>query len=457
MKRMTARFIEKLHLSAQGLLNQVRKVFYEVSEPHKRPHGKKKEISISNCLMSALAMFKLKFPSLLQFEENKNDKIIKQNLKNLFDIDKPPCDSYMRERLDELNPREIRPAFTAVFSLLQRGKVLEKYTFLEGKYLALNDGTGYFSSNKIHCKNCCIKHHQNETITYYHQFLGFAIAHPDYKEVIPLCPEPIMKEDGAQKNDCERNATERLLKDFRREHPHLPIILVEDALASNGPHLKLLGNLDISFITVVKPEGNKALFDWVESFHWGINACEKDKSQGEFSFVDKKSVTHKFRFVNKIPLNDTHPDFKVNFIEYWGIDSKGKTVYHNTWITDILITQTNAYDIARGGRTRWHIENETFNTLKNQGYHFEHNFGHGNENLSTVFALLMMLAFLIDQCEQLCCGLFQGALTHLKSRKIRLWDRIRGFFSFHIILSWASLYRGIIEGSSRYASVLDTC
>ena len=55
--------------------------------------------------------------------------------------------------------------------------------------------------------------------------LGAVIAHPDLKEVIPICPEPIMKEDGAKKNDCERNAAERLLRDFRREHPHLPLLL----------------------------------------------------------------------------------------------------------------------------------------------------------------------------------------------------------------------------------------
>ena len=55
------------------------------------------------------------------------------------------------------------------------------------------------------------------------------------------------------------------------------------------------------------------------------------------------------------------------------------------------ITRGNARHLVRGGRTRWKIENETFNTLKNQGYQFEHNFGHGSENLSVVFAMLMML------------------------------------------------------------------
>jgi hypothetical protein len=362
----------------------------------------------------------------------------------------------MRERLDEVKPRELRPAFTSIFSALQRGKQLEKYVFLEGKYLVLNDGTGFFSSKQVHCENCCEKHKKNGTVTYYHQMLGAVIAHPDFKEVIPICPEPIMKADGAKKNDCERNAAERLLRDFRREHPHLPVIMVEDALSSNGPHLKLLMELGMSFITVVKPDGNKFLFEWVESFDWGNDLSKRDNSQGEFSFVDDQGRTQKFRYVNDVPLNDSHKELKVNFLEYWEIDEDGKTLYHNTWITDIGITQTNCYKIARGGRARWHIENETFNTLKNQGYHFEHNFGHGYKNLSTVFAMLMMLAFMIDQTEQLCCGLFQGALGKLKSKKSRLWRYIREFFDTYIIPSWEVLYLSIIHEDSREIPILDS-
>ena len=82
----------------------------------------------------------------------------------------------------------------------------------------------------------------------------------------------------------------------------------------------------------------------------------------------------------------------------------------------------------RGGRARWKVENETFNTLKNQGYHFEHNFGHGHQHLSVVFALLMMLAFLVDQTQQLACRLFQAVLQKKRSR-IRLWEQMRALFS----------------------------
>ena len=81
----------------------------------------------------------------------------------------------------------------------------------------------------------------------------------------------------------------------------------------------------------------------------------------------------------------------------------------------------------RGGRARWRIENETFNTLKNQGYHFEHNFGHGYKYLSVVFAMLMMLAFLVDQVQQIASKLFNAAWKKLGTKR-SLWESIRALF-----------------------------
>ena len=70
---------------------------------------------------------------------------------------------------------------------------------------------------------------------------------------------------------------------------------------------------------------------------------------------------------------------------------------HFSWVTDFTITKDNMFKIMRGGRARWEIANETFNTLKNQGYNFGHNYGLGKKNLSMIFVMLMMLAFLVDQ------------------------------------------------------------
>jgi hypothetical protein len=88
------------------------------------------------------------------------------------------------------------------------------------------------------------------------------------------------------------------------------------------------------------------------------------------------------------------------------------------------VSTRNVYKLMRGGRARWKIANETFNTLKNQGYNFEHNYGHGEKNLSVVCAILMMLAFLVDQAQQRCCALFQAVWAKLGSKRM-LWERMR--------------------------------
>src|SRR3990172_12730780 len=174
--------------------------------------------------MSALALFGLKSPSLLQFDIEREKKIIKHNLRTLYHVEDAPCDTYLRVRLDEVDPLFIRPAFTSVFSLLQRGKVLEDYKFLSKYLLFACDGTGMFSSESVNCDNCCEKHHKDGRVTYYHQMLSAVVIHPDQKEVFPLCPEPISKADGSAKNDCEQNAMKRLVADFQREHPRLEVI-----------------------------------------------------------------------------------------------------------------------------------------------------------------------------------------------------------------------------------------
>src|SRR5690606_5945211 len=97
------------------------------------------------------------------------------------------------------------------------------------------------------------------------------------------------------------------------------------------------------------------------------------------------------------------------------------------WVLSLTVTERIAWELVPGARARWKIENETFNTLKNQGYPYEHNYGHGKENLASVLAALMMLAFLVDQIQQLCCRTFQAVHQKLGSRR-RLWQEQRTHF-----------------------------
>ncbi len=104
--------------------------------------------------------------------------------------------------------------------------------------------------------------------------------------------------------------------------------------------------------------------------------------------------------------------------------------------------------LARAGRARWRIENETFNTLKNQGYHFEHNFGHGEQNLSVVLTHLMLVAFLIDQVQQMCNPLFQAAVTK-KGARCAVWEGMRHLFASFEISSMREVYQALAVGFRR--------
>ena len=209
-----------------GLLEKVQKQFTKIPEES----GVRPKMPLADCLMSGLAIFSLKMPSLLQFEDYLSQENIAHNIKTLYGIGQVPCDTYLRERLDEINPLLVRNPFKQVFAALQRQKVLERFEYYEGHYLISLDGTGCFSSHQIHCDSCCVKHHKDGSVTYYHNMLGAVLVHPDEKTVIPLAPEPILKQDGDKKNDCERNAAKRLLEAMRQEHPHLKMMIVEDAL-----------------------------------------------------------------------------------------------------------------------------------------------------------------------------------------------------------------------------------
>jgi hypothetical protein len=235
-------------LCADALIANIHQCFLKIPDPRKSSKG---AISFTDILMSGLAVFGLKFPSLLKYDQHR--KTIDHNLRSMYHVQTPPSDTYMRERLDELNPRCLRPAFKKLFAQLQRGNCLEKFEFLDGYYLVSIDGTGEFSSNTVCCPQCCKKECKDGTITYYHQMLGACIVHPDQSNVIPLCPEIIQNGDGAVKNDCERNATKRFIENFRREHPHLKVIILGDGLTSNAPNIRLLEEHKMKYLLGAKP------------------------------------------------------------------------------------------------------------------------------------------------------------------------------------------------------------
>jgi hypothetical protein len=343
----------------------------------------------------------------------------------------------MREILAPVSPKWLRPVFKSVFGPLQRGKALAPMALLAGHYVLALDGTEYFSSTTIHCAACVHKGHRNGSLTYFHQLWGAAIIHPDQRAVIPLMPAPLVNRDGTDKNEGERHAAKRFIAQLRQDHPHLTFIVPADRRSAHAPHIETLHAHGLHYSLGVKAGEHAYLFQQVQAAeHAGrVTSYERhDRAAG---------VVHRFRFVNQGPLNASNAAVRVNFIEYWA--SSASKVQHCSWVTDGRGNMRNVFPRMRGGRARWKMENETCHTLKNQGYNFEHTYGHGQHHLSVVFAMLMMVAFLVDQTQQLGCALLQAVWAKRGSKRL-WWERMRSLFYPYRLHSMRELFEALFDG-----------
>ena len=424
----------KKHLSFTALRKSLSEHFGQIDD---RRQSAKVDYNLHDCLMSGFAMMFFQDPSLLTFQQRLQDGIHKNNLTTVFAVDDIPKDTQMRQILDAIAASQLDGIFSDFLHRLQRGKHLADYQLLDGSYLVAIDGSEYFSSENIRCPHCLVTKSKGKQ-RYHHQILQSVIVHPDMRQVLPLAPETISNRDGTKKQDCERNAAKRLIPKIKATYPKLNIIVTADALYSNQPFIDELKTADMSFILVAKPADHKLLFEWVTEL------IQLDDG-GSLELADEKGRRHRYQWVNQVPLNGTKDADLVNFFQYQLVAKSGKVTYKNSWVTDIEIDQNNVVTLVRGGRARWKIENETFNTLKNQGYHIEHNFGHGQQNLSMIFFVLNLLAFYVHQILELTDRLYhQVRYTKFTSRK-EYWNQLRCTIRILIFPHWESLLTFILD------------
>lgn len=293
---------ERKSFNKEALLSRVKNIF---SKTVKELRDRTPKYSILDCLMSGIAIFSLKYSSLLKFEESfRGEGIVNKNLRKLFGITDVPSDTQFRERLDAINYEELQSVFDGLLYDLQRGKVLEDFVYLDGRYIAAVDGTGYFASDTIHCKNCCTQLNQKtgEVKKYLHSMLSIVLIHPDYKTVFPLSLEPISNNDGSSKNDCEISAIKRLLRKIKALHPLLKLTITLDALYATGPMIELLNNLDYEYIIVAKD----------------MKYLQKHISRTNTESYNFKcgDMIKQYKCSKEVPLNSNYPNRLVNYVEY---------------------------------------------------------------------------------------------------------------------------------------------
>jgi hypothetical protein len=365
-----------------SLLADLKAVCGAFPDPRK---GRGGNIAVADFGLSAFAMFFMQSASFLSFQRSLEKGRGRSNCQTLFGIEKIPSDNYIRDMLDAADPALLTPCFERLETLLAEPPLRQAFGRLGGRTLIAWDGTEYFCSQKIGCPHCLTRKRANGKTESYHSMLAATVVAPGHSRVVPLMPEFIAPQDGAEKQDCERNAVKRWFgKHHARLSPLRPVYLGDDLFACQ-PVTTMIKDNGGDFIFTCKESSHKALYDF-------IAGAEPERHEEK---VRKRntSETFRYRWIEAVPHRDGKDAMPVNWIGFEIVDAKGRVKYSMAWVTSLPVTKHNVAEIAACGRARWKIENESFNVMKNHGYELEHNFGHGENSLAMTLAALNLIAF----------------------------------------------------------------
>lgn len=429
-----------MEFSAQELISQVR--YAAMSFPDHRT-GNNTRYSMEDVVLSAFSVFFTQSPSFLSFQRAMQEQTGRNNADRLFTVSSLPDDHRIRTLLDGVPPDRLFPIFAFCFARVVAQGTIESFRSELGYLIAL-DGTGYFSSDTIHCKACLTKtDKKTNKVTYYHSALTPVLVKPGDEHVLSLPPEFIAPSDGNTKQDCENRAAKRWLWEQNEYGKQLiatgaDVTILGDDLYSRQPVIKTIQAQKFSYILVCKRESHAWLYDWVDNLEIGEKEEAKHTSiKREWTGTFHKVTT--YHYTNHVPLKDSHDTLWVNWCGVEVVkEEDGSLLYHNAFITDHKVTDENVASLVTAGRARWKIENENNNTLKTKGYHFEHNYGHGDKTLSLILLTLILVAFLFHTLLDLFCEEYHNLCASLKRQYF--FSGIRELLHYFYVTSWNHLF-----------------
>ena len=384
-----------------------------------RRKGANRSYAMEDFGLSAFAVFFTQSPSFLAYQKAMREARGCDNAQSLFGITRIPSDNQVRQMLDPVPPEALHPLFDQVLDALRDEGLLKDFRGVHQSTLIALDGTGYRSSAKVHGPCCSHLTPEKGPRIYFHTALTPVMVAPARAEVFALRPEYIAPQDGHEKQDCEIAAAKRWLQaNFELYRRHGPVTLLGDDIYAHQPFCRQVLLHDGHFLFTAKPSSHIALYRWIEDLQPGpdlrtLRLRVREKAE---------TLTSIYRWANGAPLAEGEDALKVNWFELRVTNAQGETVYHNAWVSDWQIDETNVASLAASARARWKIENENNNVLKNYRYHLEHNFGHGDEYLSMILVLLNVLAFLFHTVLDLVDEVYQRLRTHLRARKTFFTD-----------------------------------
>ena len=421
------------------LLQAFEPVFEQLPD-HRR--GRNLTYTLTDAVLSAFAVFFMQSPSFLAQQQVVQRQHGRNNAQTLFGVAQIPSDNQIRNLLDPLPPEDLFPLFETCWQILEATGALTSFQALNQQYLIALDGTQYFSSQSVHCDACTHTTSATGVTTYSHTVLLPVLVAPHQPQVVVLAPEFITPQDGHDKQDCEHAAAKRWLAQHGPTFPPQTITLLGDDLYSHQPFCELALAQHFNFLLVCKPDSHATLYKWVNTLAalGGVRGLTRRQWNGRFG------ERWTYRYVNDVPLRAEADPLHVNWCELTITDERdGHTLYHNAFVTNHTLSDDTVGPIAAAGRTRWKVENEGNNTLKTKGYHFEHNFGHGQQHLAAFLLTLILLAFLCHTLLDLLHTAYQQLRRVLAARHT-FFDDLRALTRYWVFDSWEQLFDFMIRG-----------
>jgi hypothetical protein len=415
------------------LIQLYRQQFEQLPDHRK---GKNTTYQISDAVLGAFAVFFTQSPSFLAHQRQMKRTKGRSNAESLFQIEQIPSDPQIRNLLDPIEVSRLYPIFRMVFTeLIQAGR-LDGFRVLDDSFLISLDGTRFFSSQKIQCPSCSHRTttHQTtgeETTTYFHDVIIPVLVTPESNQVITLEPEFIVPQDGHEKQDCEQVAAKRWIDRNAPQFTGIKTTVLGDDLYCTQPFCELLLKEGFDFILVCKPDSHTTLYEWVD--FTGVQELTVRHWNGQFG------ENYTYRYVQHVPLRRGDDALFVNWCELTITHETDKEVlYRNAFVTNHSVTRDTVESIVQAGRARWKCENESHNVLKTKGYHLEHNFGHGKQNLASVLLTLNLLAFLLHTVLHMASYKYLLLRKELATRQTFFQD-IRTLTRYLYFKSWEAM------------------
>ena len=216
-----------------------------------------------------------------------------------------------------------------------------------------------------------------------------------------------------------------------------------DDLYANQPGCHLIAETYRQFfVFVCKPDSHVTLYNELALLDkiGGVATHTTRHWNGRYAEI------RTYRFANQVPLRAGADAMLVNWCELTVThEATGEVLFHNAWVTNHRLATHNVAEIVQVGRMCWKVENETINVLKNYGHHLDHNFGHGQQHLSTVLFALNLFAFLVHTAQHLTNEPYRLLRGTLAVRRTFFHD-IKALTRYIVFDSWEALFNFMLDG-----------